>query len=235
MLTLSGAPAISDFRLAKLLASLRDSVGHLARLDSRYVHFVDVDRDLTADERRVLESLLRYGPSARDGQPRGELLLVVPRSGTVSPWSSKATDIAHVCGLGAVRRIERGVAYYLKGARALTEAEWSMAAGPLHDRMTEQVLRDPAEAAALFHHAAPKPLATVPALAEGRAALATANRNLGLALSDDEIDYLLDAFHALGRDPTDVELMMFAQANSEHCRHKIFNAEWIVDGVPSEK
>ncbi len=235
MLILSGAPAISDFRLAKLLTSLRGGIGHLARLDSRYVHFVDVEHDLATDQARVLESLLRYGPQAPGGEPRGELLLVVPRSGTVSPWSSKATDIAHVCGLGAVRRIERGIAYYLEGATALTEEEWSVAAGPLHDRMTEQVLRDAASAAALFQHAAPKPLATLPVLADGRVALETANRNLGLALSDDEIDYLLEAFRGLGRDPTDVELMMFAQANSEHCRHKIFNAEWIVDGVPSEK
>ena len=135
----------------------------------------------------------------------------------------------------AVRRIERGIAYYLDAPRALTPAEWSFAAAALHDRMTEQVLRDPAAAASLFHHSAPKALATVPVLAEGRPALRGANASLGLALSDDEIDYLLDAFRALGRDPTDVELMMFAQANSEHCRHKIFNADWIVDGERSEK
>jgi phosphoribosylformylglycinamidine synthase len=235
MLTLSGAPAVSDFRLVKLLAAMRGALPHVERLDSRYVHFVDLERDLDAGESRVLESLLRYGPATRDGQPRGELLLVVPRFGTVSPWSSKATDIAHVCGLGAVRRIERGVAYYLQSARPLSEADWPAAAQLLHDRMTEAVLRDPRAAAGLFHHAAPKPFATVPVLAQGRGALESANRDLGLALSGDEIDYLLDAFRGLGRDPADVELMMFAQANSEHCRHKIFNADWIVDGVPSDK
>jgi phosphoribosylformylglycinamidine synthase len=235
MLILSGAPAVSDFRLAKLLTAVRGRIGPLGRLDSRYIHFVDVERELTPGETAVLESLLRYGPTVRDESPAGELLLVVPRFGTVSPWSSKATDIAHVCGLAAVRRIERGVAYYLAGPRPVTDAEWAAAAGPLHDRMTEVALRDLAAAAALFHHAAPKPLATVPVLAQGRAALEAANGALGLALSDDEVDYLADAFRALGRDPTDVELMMFAQANSEHCRHKIFNADWIVDGVRSEK
>jgi phosphoribosylformylglycinamidine synthase len=235
MLILSGAPAASDFRLAKVLSSIQGRAGSTERMDSRYVHFVDLERGLDAGESAILESLLRYGPTAPAGSPAGELLLVVPRIGTVSPWSSKATDIAHVCGLTAVRRIERGVAYYLDGPRRLTAAEWNEAAASLHDRMTEAVLRDPASAAALFEHAAPKPLLTVPLLARGRPALESANAELGLALSGDEIDYLAEAFRALGRDPADVELMMFAQANSEHCRHKIFNADWIVDGVRGEK
>jgi phosphoribosylformylglycinamidine synthase len=235
MLILSGAPAVSDFRLAKLLAAIRDRVDHVTRIDSRYVHFADLDRPLTGEEGAVLESLLRYGPADRGQAPEGRLLLVVPRFGTVSPWSSKATDIAHVCGLQAVRRLERGVAYHLASAREFTDAEWSSIAAVLHDRMTESVLHGTAEAAALFRHTAPKPLATVPLLGEGRPALVAANTTLGLALSDDEIDYLVDAFHGAGRDPTDVELMMFAQANSEHCRHKIFNADWIVDGERSDK
>ena len=235
MLILSGAPAVSDFRLAKLLSAIRDRVGHVDRLDSRYVHFIDVERALTPDETAVLESLLRYGPAGHAAEPRGDLLLVAPRFGTVSPWSSKATDIAHVCGLAAVRRIERGIAYYVSGRASLTEREWAEASAPLHDRMTESVLRNPAQADGLFAHTAPKPFATVPLLQQGRAALESANLNLGLALSEDEIDYLVDAFRGLARDPTDVELMMFAQANSEHCRHKIFNAEWFVDGQRSEK
>ena len=235
MLILSGAPAVSDFRLAKLLSAIRQRVGQVDRLDSRYVHFVDVERALAPDESAVLQSLLCYGPATQAGEPSGELLLVVPRFGTVSPWSSKATDIAHVCGLAAVRRIERGIAYYVSGPASLTEHEWTVASGPLHDRMTESVLRDPARADGLFAHTAPKPLATVPLLLEGRAALESANAGLGLALSEDEIDYLHEAFRGLARDPTDVELMMFAQANSEHCRHKIFNAEWIVDGQRSEQ
>ena len=235
MLVLSGAPAVSDFRLAKLLASIRTRVAGVEQLDSRYVHFVDLERELSSDETVVLESLLRYGPTVHAAAPAGEPLLVVPRFGTVSPWSSKATDIAHVCGLVPVRRIERGIAYYLSGRGPLEEREWAEVGAALHDRMTETVLREPALAAGLFAHTAPRALATVPVLAQGRAALEAANSSLGLALSADEIDYLLDAFRGLGRDPTDVELMMFAQANSEHCRHKIFNAEWIVDGRTSEK
>jgi phosphoribosylformylglycinamidine synthase len=235
MLTLSGAPAVSDFRLAKLLAAIRDRVDHVSRVDSRYVHFADLERDLEAGERSVLESLLHYGPKAPETTPEGQVFLVVPRFGTVSPWSSKATDIAHVCGLSVVRRLERGIAYYVQATRPLTEGEWQAVGAVLHDRMTETVLRDVAAAAAMFAHAAPKPLATVPLLAEGVAALQRANALLGLALSEDEIAYLDDAFREIGRDPTDVELMMFAQANSEHCRHKIFNAEWVVDGEPSDK
>jgi phosphoribosylformylglycinamidine synthase len=235
MLTLSGAPAVSDFRLAKLLAAIRDRVGHVTRLDSRFLHFVDLDRELSGEERGVLESLLHYGPKAPDAVPGGQAVLVVPRFGTVSPWSSKATDIAHVCGLGAVRRIERGIAFYVASDRQLTAAECSAIGAVLHDRMTEAVLSDASQAEALFVHTAPKPLATVPLLAEGIVALERANVALGLALSDDEIAYLDRAFRELGRDPADVELMMFAQANSEHCRHKIFNADWIVDGERSDK
>ena len=123
MLILSGAPAVSDFRLAKLLAAIRDRVDHVSRLDSRYLHFADVGRDLEAGERSVLESLLHYGPKAPDSTPQGRMVLVVPRFGTVSPWSSKATDIAHVCGLDAVRRIERGIAYFLESAPPLTEPQ----------------------------------------------------------------------------------------------------------------
>jgi len=235
MLILSGAPAVSDFRLAKLLAAIRDRVDHVTRLDSRYQHFVDLEREIEPGERSVLESLLHYGPTAPETVPDGQMVLVVPRFGTVSPWSSKATDIAHVCGLACVRRVERGIAYFVRSERSLAPDEWSAVGAVLHDRMTESVLREPGEAGSLFSHAAPKPLVTVPLLAEGVAALERANASLGLALSDDEIAYLDLAFHELGRDPADVELMMFAQANSEHCRHKIFNAEWIVDGERSDR
>jgi phosphoribosylformylglycinamidine synthase len=235
MLTLSGAPAVSEFRLAKLLATLRERVAHVKGLDARYLHFVDVEREPTADERGVLESLLRYGPAAPDGRPDGETLLVVPRFGTVSPWSSKATDIAHVCGLAVVRRIERGVAWFVASPQRLGDAEWAAVGALVHDRMTESVLRDANAAEALFSHASPQPLRTVPLLEGGAAALEAANVELGLALSADEIAYLEAAFRELGRDPTDIELMMFAQANSEHCRHKIFNADWIVDGEPATK
>jgi phosphoribosylformylglycinamidine synthase len=236
MLTFSGAPALSDFRLEKILAVVRARVPGIVAVDTRYLHFVELAQSLTDAESGVVEALLRYGPATSASAPRGELLLVVPRFGTVSPWSSKATDIAHVCGLRAVSRIERGIAYYLRAERPLTAAEREAIVAVIHDRMTENVLDSAAGAAALFAHHAPRPLATVPVRAGGRAALERANTELGLALSDDEIDYLLAAFtEQLRRDPTDVELMMFAQANSEHCRHKIFNADWIVDGVRSEK
>jgi phosphoribosylformylglycinamidine synthase len=236
MLTFSGAPALSDFRLEKILAVVRARVPGIVAVDTRYLHFVELAQSLTDAESGVVEALLRYGPATSASAPRGELLLVVPRFGTVSPWSSKATDIAHVCGLRAVSRIERGIAYYLRAERPLTAAEREAIVAVIHDRMTENVLDSAAGAAALFAHHAPRPLATVPVRAGGRAALERANAELGLALSEDEIDYLRAAFtEQLRRDPTDVELMMFAQANSEHCRHKIFNADWIVDSVRSEK
>ena len=232
MLILTGAPALSEFRLAKLEAAIRRRLAGLAGLDSRYLHFIDVERPLTAEEIAVLESLLRYGPAGTTAAATGTLLLALPRIGTVSPWSSKATDIAHVCGLGAVRRIERGIAWYLRGAKPLAEVDLAAAGALLHDRMTQSLATDTAAAAALFSHAAPRPFARV---GRDRRALRAANAGLGLALSEEEIDYLAEAFGRFGRDPTDVELMMFAQANSEHCRHKIFNADWIVDGRRSEK
>ena len=186
--------------------------------------------------RAVLERLLDYGSrsgGARDAGAagsEGHLFLVVPRIGTQSPWSSKATDIAHNCGLAQVTRIERGIAYRVKLKGMLSEKAFAGIQAALHDRMTETVLADPSDAAKLFSHHAPAPLGCVDILDGGRQALATANVALGLALAEDEIDYLCEAFRGLGRNPSDVELMMFAQANSEHCRHKIFNADWVIDG-----
>ncbi len=229
MLQLLGAPALSAFRLAKLLARLTALEPTVRGLDSRFIHFVDLERPLAAAELGVLEQLLTYGPRihATLEEADGEPLVVVPRPGTVSPWSSKATDIAGVCGLPAVRRIERGILYRVLAARPLGRDRLAEMAPALLDRMTEAALFDTAQAEALFAHASPQPLARVPL---GRESLERANIELGLALSADEIDYLVSSFQRLGRDPTDVELMMFAQANSEHCRHKIFNASWIIDG-----
>jgi phosphoribosylformylglycinamidine synthase len=241
MLVLRGASALSPFRLAKLLDRLAAVEPAVAAVEARWVHLVDVARPLTADEHARLEALLRYGPrdaqdpGAAAARETGELVLVVPRPGTISPWSSKATDIARVCGLEAVRRIERGIAYRLTSREVpLAGARLASLAPLLHDRMTEAALLQVGAAEALFGQEAPRPLRRV-SLAGGRDALLAANAELGLALSGDEIDYLLRAFGALGRDPTDVELMMFAQANSEHCRHKIFNADWIIDGAPRAK
>jgi phosphoribosylformylglycinamidine synthase len=236
MLILPGAPALSDFRIQKLLSALQARVPQIRGLTSRYLHFVEHSQTLPADARKVLEALLRYGPhiEARTLSGSTHSLIVVPRAGTISPWSSKATDIAHVCGLSSVERIERGIEYTIAG-EGLDRAALLAAAALLHDRMTETVVFAQEEVAQLFKHEAPKPLKRVPVLQLGRAALVEADRTLGLALSEDEIDYLLASFTRLNRDPTDVELMMFAQANSEHCRHKIFNADWTIDGVKQPK
>ena len=231
MLTLRGAPALSDFRLKKLLARLDSAAPGTLGLSAHYIHFVELDGELNEAEAAVLERLLEYGPAHGEAAQRGRLFLVVPRPGTLSPWSSKATDIAHNCGLNRVRRIERGVAYWVDGIGGDGRLRAEVAA-LLHDRMTQVVLGDLAEAEVLFRHAEPRPFARVDVLDGGRAALLNANGELGLALSDDEIDYLIESFTALGRNPSDVELMMFAQANSEHCRHKIFNAGWSIDGQP---
>jgi phosphoribosylformylglycinamidine synthase len=162
-------------------------------------------------------------------------IIVVPRLGTISPWSSKATDILHVCGLDAVERVERGTAYELTTSRPIEASVQERLAAALHDRMTESVISDPGEAERLFRHPQPARGRCIALGADGRAALVRADRELGLALSDAEIDYLLECFRAVERDPMDTELLMFAQANSEHCRHKIFNASWIVDGVASPR
>ena len=231
MLTLRGAPALSDFRLQKIRSRLVPIVGEALQLAAQFVHFVELDGSLDTAESATLERLLRYGPAYAAGVEQGDLFLVVPRPGTISPWSSKATDIAHNCGLSRIRRIERGIAYRLAGVTIDPDSSSAVAA-QLHDRMTQIVLRDLADAQRLFRHAPPRPFATVDVLRGGRDALLEANVDLGLALSDDEIDYLVESFTALGRNPTDVELMMFAQANSEHCRHKIFNATWTMDGEP---
>jgi len=234
MLRFRGSPALSPFRRQKLLTALRRRVSTIADVYAEFVHFVD--GSLTTHDREVLDRLLHYGPTATQRHLTGEpTLLVIPRPGTISPWSSKATDIAHNCGLQHVRRIERGAAYYLESLQPLTADELAALQPLLHDRMTEAVLSPDDDPAVLFAHAEPAPLATVDVLGGGREALVTANRELGLALSEDEIDYLLDSFIRLERNPTDVELMMFAQANSEHCRHKIFNADWIVDGVKQDR
>ena len=232
MLEIVGASAFTNARLEKRLAVLRLGNPKITALTAHFVHFVDVARPLSTAARAVLDRLLRYGPRATERPLEGKTrrLLVVPRLGTISPWSSKATDIAHSCGLVDVRRIERGIWYAVAGD--VTDEPALRAA--LHDRMTESVLATAADAAALFARAEPRPLTTVALGNAGRAALEKANAAMGLALAPDEIDYLVDAYRTLGRDPTDVELMMFAQANSEHCRHKIFNADFIVDGERQE-
>jgi len=240
-LSLRGSNALSDFRHRKLLSSLRDALPAVTGLTAEYWHFAEVERRLSATQQRVLERVLSYGPSADTVQSTPQILLVMPRLGTISPWSSKATDIVHACGLNSVHRIERGVAWYVHvdGQRSLTGTEVATLLPHIHDRMTETVVDSLSLARELFHHYQPKPLTTVTVteggIDDGAFTLEQANRDMGLALSPDEIDYLVENFRRIGRDPTDVELMMFAQANSEHCRHKIFNADWVIDGVSQEK
>jgi len=243
MLILPGPTALSGFRQRKLSERLSDVVPGVELLATQFLHFVDTAGTLTASEDAVLRSLLHYGEVtaadappimlAEDNSGRTELLVAVPRPGTLSPWSTKATDIARRCGLQEpVRRIERGTAYLLRWPERLEAAQQQAARRCLYDRMTEALLPNPEAAHQLFAEAEPRQLATVDILAGGESALQAANLKLGLALAADEIHYLVDSFRRLGRNPSDVELMMFAQANSEHCRHKIFNASWTVDGLP---
>lgn len=231
---LNGARALSDFRAARVLAALQRVSSNIEAVSGRFVHFVHASRELTKAEEERLASLLTYGDAAED--VRADLaFMVVPRLGTISPWASKATDIVKNCGIEGVLRVERGTVYSLALKASLTQEEAAQAAGVLHDRMTESVVARDFPAENLFVELEGRPMATVALVEEGRPALERANVEMGLALSPDEIDYLTDAFTKIGRNPTDVELMMFAQANSEHCRHKIFNARWTVDGEEREE
>ena len=230
ILQFRGAPAVSSFRIERILAALRRTAAEVRSLAVEFVHFVATERPLTPLERSVLERLLDADPRA-SVEPAGRVIYTVPRFGTVSPWSSKATDIAHVCGLAAVRRIERGKAWRIEPGADLGAQSLAALAAPLFDPMTETLMLDAAEAQRLFETHPRGALGRVALGQDPRGALARVNEALGLALSDGEIAYLADVFARLKRDPTDVEVMMFAQANSEHCRHKIFNAEWTIDGV----
>ncbi len=229
-----GGNALSEFRVRQLLPRLQAIAGQVSGIGARFVHLVAADHAASAAERERLRALLSYGPSYCSAAA-GNLIVVTPRFGTVSPWASKATDIAHNCGI-ALRRVERITEFRIAaGTKALDEAQRQAVAAALHDRMTESVMFKRAAAHGLFTELDPTPMQHVDVLAGGRPALEQANRRFGLALAEDEIDYLLQAFKGLGRNPSDVELMMFAQANSEHCRHKIFNASFTIDGVPQER
>ena len=233
-----GGNALSAFRVRQLLPRLTAIHDRITGLSARHVHLVATEAAPTAAEREQFAALLQYGePYDNLAGLDAPLVVVSPRLGTVSPWASKATDIAHNCGL-ALRRIERITEYRIAlqprlfGTVELTPAQWQAVADLLHDRMTESALAAREQALGLFRELQPAPMEHVDVLAGGRAELEVANTRFGLALADDEIDYLVNAFTGLGRNPTDVELMMFAQANSEHCRHKIFNASFTIDGQP---
>ena len=235
VLPLRGVTALSDFRVEKLFQKAAALGLPEVKLSSEFWYFVGSEKALDAATVEKLQALLaaqsvEQTPKAREGL---HLFLVTPRLGTISPWASKATNIAENCGLEGVERIERGMAVWLEGA--LTDGQKQQWAALLHDRMTESVLTDIDAAAQLFHHIQSETFSSVDVLGGGKEALVKANTEMGLALSADEIDYLVENYQALNRNPTDVELMMFAQANSEHCRHKIFNADFILNGEKQPK
>lgn len=230
-----GVRALSDFRQSSLLDKLQSVNNRIKSVNAEFIHFIASSGSLSPTAQSVLAGLLDYGELINQPEDSDLSLLVVPRLGTLSSWSSKATDIAHNAGLDEIFRIERGVRFYitfnrgfLGGIVPISDTELNEIATVLNDRMTETVLPGDTAASHLFSDVVPRGLQTIP-LDKGRDALVQANLSLGLALSEDEIDYLLNAYDQLGRNPTDVELMMFAQANSEHCRHKIFNASWTID------
>lgn len=231
--TVPGGTALSTFRAAGVLGRLRVAAPDVTAVTARHVHWVVSDAPLDETSSDTVTRLLTYGDPWAEPEPdpagHEALVVVAPRLGTLSPWASKATDIAHSCGV-EVRRVERVTEYRITSSSPLTDEQWAACADALHDRMTESALPTREAAAALFDTREPEPMVHVDVLARGRIAIEEADRGFGLALSDDEVDYLVEAFTGLRRDPTDVELMMFAQANSEHCRHKIFNADFVVDG-----
>ncbi|GAB1071844.1 MAG: phosphoribosylformylglycinamidine synthase [Shewanella algae] len=229
-----GAPALSAFRVQKLMQACEAAQLPVKQIYAEYVHLAYLSEALNPDDQAQLSKILTYGPAIESHEPQGTLLFVTPRPGTISPWSSKATDIAQNCGLKQVKRLERGLAYYVE-SDALSSEQFKSLKALLHDRMMEVVLDSFEAADVLFARTEPKPFVSVNILGEGRRALEIANREMGLALADDEIDYLVTNFLRLERNPNDIELMMFAQANSEHCRHKIFNADWTIDGEVQPK
>ncbi len=233
--TLRGAPALSDFQQQKLLTQCTELALPVNNIYAEYTHFAHLSAELNKDELTVLQKLLTYGPRSNTHQPQSNLLLVTPRPGTISPWSSKATDIAHNCGLDKVIRLERGIAYYVEATQPLDKKQQHQLNHLLHDKMMQVIFTDITDINRLFISAEPAPVKTIDILSGGRQALEQANIELGLALANDEIDYLFESFSQLNRNPNDIELYMFAQANSEHCRHKIFNADWTIDGKQQPK
>ncbi|TFH12510.1 MAG: phosphoribosylformylglycinamidine synthase [Nitrosomonadales bacterium] len=236
MLRFRGGSALSPFRLEKLVDALKPFAPQVSHISAEYWHFCSETRSLREKETIILEKLLSYGAATQKNKTSpGELLLVLPRLGTISTWSSKATEIAHHCGLDVVKRLERSVAFYIQSRDGLSVEERVLLLPFIHDRMTEAVFSSFNDAENLFQHIEPAPLNIVDIRVGALETLQRSNSEMGLALSSDEIEYLLAHFSHIGRNPTDVELMMFAQANSEHCRHKIFNADWVIDGKTQSK
>ena len=234
MIVKEGPASHSPFKLESLLRRLQSIDQNIDDLGARFIHLIDSKNDPDEEQDRILDSILEYGPDWPFGTDEGFKVFTLPRFGTTSPWSSKATDIAKVCGLTSIEKIERGVVFTL-ALKDKDSAPNKEAIEMLYDRMTEVVITDLKQAKEIFSSLEPQPFSDVDILSDGKKALETANIELGLALNNDEIDYLLEQFTKLNRNPTDAELMMFAQANSEHCRHKVFNADWVIDGVDKER
>ena len=234
MIVKEGPASHSPFKLESLLRRLQSIDQNIDDLGARFIHLIDSKNDPHEEQDRILDSILEYGPDWPFGTDEGFKVFTLPRFGTTSPWSSKATDIAKVCGLTSIEKIERGVVFTL-ALKDKDSAPSKEAIEMLYDRMTEVVITDLNQAKEIFSSLEPQPFSDVDILSDGKKALETANIELGLALNNDEIDYLLEQFTKLNRNPTDAELMMFAQANSEHCRHKVFNADWVIDGVDKER
>ena len=234
MIVKEGPASHSPFKLESLLRRLQSIDQNIDDLGARFIHLIDSKNDPDEEQDRILDSILEYGPDWPFGTDEGFKVFTLPRFGTTSPWSSKATDIAKVCGLTSIEKIERGVVFTL-ALKDKDSAPNKEAIEMLYDRMTEVVITDLKQAKEIFSSLEPQPFLDVDILSDGKKSLETANIELGLALNNDEIDYLLEQFTKLNRNPTDAELMMFAQANSEHCRHKVFNADWVIDGVDKER
>ena len=231
MQVISGSQAFTAFRRARLLNQLRQLEPAISGLQATFHHFVDLEQPLNALQTSRLQSLLEYGDTTSIKHDQQNEIWVIPRIGTISPWSSKATEIIQRCLLDQILRVERGICYQFACHRdvQLEFHEHSALAALLHDRMTQSLVSK-AELGQVFQHSTPTELVTIPVLTEKLDALVRINENLGLGLSQQELNYLLESYLSLGKNPTDAELVMFAQVNSEHCRHKIFNADWIIDG-----
>ncbi len=234
MIVKEGPASHSPFKLESLLRRIQSIDQNIDDLGARFIHLIDSKNDPDEEQDRILDSILEYGPDWPFGNDEGFKVFTLPRFGTTSPWSSKATDIAKVCGLTSIEKIERGVVFTL-ALKDKDSAPSKEAIEMLYDRMTEVVITDLKQAKEIFSSLEPQPFSDVDILSDGKKSLETANIELGLALNNDEIDYLLEQFTKLNRNPTDAELMMFAQANSEHCRHKVFNADWVIDGIDKER
>lgn len=226
----SDVAALSEFKAKKLLAELKQVEPKINALSAEYVHFVSSKGTLDSKSKDKLAKLLTYD-SPFSGERKGELFLITPLPGTISPWSSKATAIAHNVSL-PIDRIERGTAYYLNVSGKIDRHK---VGALLYDRMTQVLLDGFDSAEKLFKSERPRPLVTIDTQKKGIGALKQANKEMGLALSDDEIEYLHQSYRRINRNPTDLELMMFGVVNSEHCRHKIFNADWFIDGKKQPK